>query len=355
MARILVIDDSPYVVSLTSKMLAREGYDVMSRPDGESGLLAVMEHKPDLVLLDVMMPGINGMDVCRIIKSNPATRFTPVVLLTARDFVDDKIAGLETGADDYITKPFDVKELLARIRAILLRAAERNEVEEQERIEALNSLLDSLSHEVRNPIVSIAGFSRKIQAAVASDSDLARYAGRILHESQRLERMLEAVLKLQTLRVVPSEHLVLQEVLQEVYTASGHRVAHAGISANLDLPADPVCVWGDRRAVRLVFAHVFENAIDAMPDGGELTCSLQIDSAAVVTVQDTGAGIEEQAIGKVMRPFYSTKTAGGGLGLTMVRSIMQQHGGVVEVRSRSGRGTTIVLRFPLGDQPTTAA
>ena len=155
--------------------------------------------------------------------------------------------------------------------------------------------------------------------------------------------------------MVPSEYLVLQEVLQEVCEASQHRAAHAGISVTLDLPPDPVCIWGDRHAVRLVFAHVFENAIDAMPDGGALSCLLRVDTAAVVTVQDTGAGIGEQAIGKVMRPFYSTKIAGGGLGLTMVRTIMQQHGGMVDMRSRSGSGTTVVLRFPLGDQPTSAA
>ncbi len=119
--KVLVIDDAENIVELVRIGLRYEGFQVESASDGEQGVTLAQRINPDLILLDIMMPGIDGLEVCRRLRANPTTRDVPVLMITAKDEVRDRIAGLDTGADDYLTKPFDFDELLARIRAILRR------------------------------------------------------------------------------------------------------------------------------------------------------------------------------------------------------------------------------------------
>jgi len=121
MARILVIEDEPDIQEVLDYNLRGAGYDVVSAVRGLDGLRMVREHRPDLVLLDLMLPDIPGTEVCRAIRDNPTTRALPVVMLTARQEEIDRVVGFEIGADDYVTKPFSIRELLLRIRAVLKR------------------------------------------------------------------------------------------------------------------------------------------------------------------------------------------------------------------------------------------
>lgn len=120
-ATVLVIDDEKDLLELVRYNLEKEHLDVITAADGASGLEIGLKHKPDLVLLDLMMPGMNGMEVCKQLRADPRTARVPIIMLTAKASETDKIVGLEMGADDYITKPFSVRELLARVRAVLRR------------------------------------------------------------------------------------------------------------------------------------------------------------------------------------------------------------------------------------------
>ena len=122
--KILVVDDEPDLVELVSYNLKKEGFKVSISPDGEDALEKIRKGAFDLVILDLMLPGIQGVELCRMLRSNPKTESIPIIMLTARGEVSDKIRGLETGADDYMTKPFSPKELLARVKAILRRTTE---------------------------------------------------------------------------------------------------------------------------------------------------------------------------------------------------------------------------------------
>lgn len=124
MKKILVVDDEKKIVEIIKAYLEREGYQVAAAYDGKSALEAARNQNPDLIVLDLMLPGISGLDVCRTIRKESQV---PIIMLTAKDEVTDKIIGLETGADDYVTKPFDAKELVSRIRAIFRRTAEKSE------------------------------------------------------------------------------------------------------------------------------------------------------------------------------------------------------------------------------------
>jgi phosphate regulon transcriptional regulator PhoB len=125
--RILVVDDEKDIVDLIAYNLEKEGYAVLKAYDGEGAVALIKTDKPHLIILDLMLPGIRGLDVCRIIRQNKETESLPVIMLTARTEDVDKILGLEMGADDYITKPFNVKELIARIRAVLRRSEKTGE------------------------------------------------------------------------------------------------------------------------------------------------------------------------------------------------------------------------------------
>src|SRR5437763_1274866 len=119
---ILVIDDEPDLVELVRYNLARDGFEVVCACDGRAGMESARHHKPDLVVLDVMMPNIDGLDVCRQLRADPRTSGMPIILLTAKAGEADRIVGLELGADDYVTKPFSPRELVARVKAVLRRS-----------------------------------------------------------------------------------------------------------------------------------------------------------------------------------------------------------------------------------------
>ena len=123
--KVLIVDDEPDIVQLISYNLKKEGFHIATALDGEEALTKVREGHLDLVILDLMLPGIHGMELCRILRNNPKTAHVPIIMLTARGEESDKIRGLETGADDYMTKPFSPKELIARVKAILRRSKER--------------------------------------------------------------------------------------------------------------------------------------------------------------------------------------------------------------------------------------
>lgn len=122
--KILIVDDEPDLVELVSYNLKKEGFKVSTAPDGEEALEKVRKSAFDLIILDLMLPGIQGSELCRTLRSNPKTETLPIIMLTAKGDVADKIRGLETGADDYMTKPFSPKELVARVKAILRRTGE---------------------------------------------------------------------------------------------------------------------------------------------------------------------------------------------------------------------------------------
>ena len=145
-ATVLVIDDEKDLLELVRYNLEKEHLDVITASDGQSGLEIGLKHKPDLVLLDLMMPGMNGLEVCKQLRSDARTSRVPIIMLTAKAGETDKIVGLEMGADDYITKPFSVRELLARVRAVLRRSGP--ESEKTDVIKRGNLVVDVTQHEV---------------------------------------------------------------------------------------------------------------------------------------------------------------------------------------------------------------
>ncbi|HET7318950.1 MAG TPA: response regulator, partial [Nitrospirota bacterium] len=132
--KILIVDDEPDIVELVTYNLKKDGFRVATASDGEEALHKIRKDKFDLVVLDLMLPGIQGVEICRIIRNDPKTAGTPIIMLTAKGEEVDRVIGLESGADDYMTKPFSPRELIARIKAVLRRTGEKTPAEKIVRI-----------------------------------------------------------------------------------------------------------------------------------------------------------------------------------------------------------------------------
>jgi len=145
---ILVVDDEKDIVELVAYNLEREGYQIAKAYDGHQALRYIRENQPDLVILDLMLPGISGLEICRLIRKKPETEGLPIIMLTAKSDSVDKIMGLEIGADDYLTKPFNVRELLARVRAVLRRWEIRAELEDMDKVSFKGLAIDFRTYEV---------------------------------------------------------------------------------------------------------------------------------------------------------------------------------------------------------------
>jgi two-component system phosphate regulon response regulator PhoB len=183
---IVVIEDEPDIREVMEHNLRREGFRVISAPDGEAGLRRIREESPDLVLLDLMLPGLDGVEICRRLKENPVTRTIPVIMVTAKGEESDVILGLGLGADDYITKPFSPREVVARVKAVLRRGALREQGEAAERLQREGLLIDAGRHTVKiddQPVAFTATELRLLHF-------LASHPGRVFTRDQLLDRVI---------------------------------------------------------------------------------------------------------------------------------------------------------------------
>lgn len=147
--RILTIEDEPDIVTVVEYNLSREGFDVITAADGEAGLRTAARERPDLVLLDLLLPGIDGLEICRQLKLDAATRAIPVIMVTSKGEESDVVLGLGMGADDYVVKPFSPKELVARVRAVLRRSQQRAPLSAERKLVFDDLTIDPVRHEVR--------------------------------------------------------------------------------------------------------------------------------------------------------------------------------------------------------------
>jgi len=147
--KIVIIEDEPDILEVIAYNLKREGFEVFESRDGEDGLVQIEKHAPDLVILDLMLPTIDGIELCRKLKSDRETRAVPVIMVTAKGEESDIVLGLGVGADDYVTKPFSPKELIARVKAVLRRGQLKEAAGDKDRIETAGLIVDLKRHEIR--------------------------------------------------------------------------------------------------------------------------------------------------------------------------------------------------------------
>ncbi len=356
-ARLLVVDDNPDVLRYLDQLLG-ERYELWHVQEGERALELLVSHRHDLVVSDVMMPGMSGMELCRRIKSDPRVQDTPVILLTARGGEESRIEGHGAGADQYLTKPFYPDELMAAIEAQLAGRVRRTEVAAHRRSVSLETLLAGLAHELRNACQQ-AGSAQTAAWQVArrmagEDRDAAldeRLAKMERISKRALDRVGVVVLSLQQYshrRIrVPWVDIELDELVErEVGRLT--EVEEKGVRLELSLDSG-ARVRGPHEELRQMVLNLVENAVQAVERGGRVRVETTALTGLVrLVVEDDGCGIPAADRDRIFDLFYSGKDPGKGigLGLALVQRTVTDLGGTIKVESEEGEGTRFTLELP---------
>ncbi|MBW1965999.1 MAG: response regulator [Deltaproteobacteria bacterium] len=346
--KILIVEDNVDTVDLLRKRLHADGFDTAEAYDGEEGLKKVAEYEPDLIVLDIMMPKLDGFEVCKRLKEDESTRYIPVLMLTAKGDVDSTVKGLDVGGDDYLAKPFDYKELVARIRSLLSIKAEREKLLEEEKSEALEKMMDQVVHEIRNPLVAIGGFARRISESLSEGDPNREYLKLIVQNVETLEHMIKKLIELKTTVISYREPADINKIIAEAIEKYRPAIVENHIDVKTDLMKNPPDIFVDREQIKAAVSHLIENAIEAMRNKQRiLEISSRVSEGYIeIMVSDTGVGIPKDKLKNILDPFFTSKIH-AGLGLTYALKIIQAHRGTISVESKLGKGSVFTIRLPV--------
>jgi signal transduction histidine kinase len=362
--RILVVDDDRLNRRLVAAILRPEGWEVIEADTAEKGLELYALAPPDLVLLDVMLPGLNGFDACRELRSRYGDSAAPVIFITAKAESDDVVEGLAAGGVDYLPKPIRAKEALARIRTHLqirhLLAEQKLLVAELSKANAAkNKFLGMAAHDLRNPLASIRGLAEFLREGVVGQltPDQLDLVETIHTASQQMLVLVNELLDVATIEAgelkISLEMADLAELVEKaVYLANIEATAK---QTKIEiLPHDrPTPHRLDPNKIRQVVNNLLSNAVKFSPPGSTITVEIEaIAGAIVVAVRDQGPGIPEAERGKLFKDFSRTSVqpTGGekstGLGLAICRKIVDGHHGTITAENLPERGCVFRVTLP---------
>jgi two-component system sensor histidine kinase/response regulator len=361
---ILVIDDEPAIRMGLAATLGRRGYSVVTAMNGDDGYIKAKQNRPDLIISDVMMPAMDGFEMKQQMSEDPELAPIPFIFLTARTASGDRVSGIRSGADDYVTKPFVTEELVARIEAVLRRVKTeqergREQVKQtaQEEMEKLRKeVLQNFSHELRTPLGNVMMSLDMVVNNKFSTTEEQNEFIRIAHSSaDRLESLVADIILLSDIDQNKLNTLRQQiDVNNHILAPIKRRLARYE-SKGLQFVPD-ITVSGTIKASRREFSqslvHLLDNAFRFSPEHGkiELTVKSEGNGGAIITVQDEGTGIPFELREKVFERFYQVSQGDGreyqglGVGLTIARAVFSSLGGSVKiVNSKAGCCVEAVL------------
>ncbi|GEJ57937.1 ATP-binding response regulator [Anaeromyxobacter diazotrophicus] len=395
--RVLVADDNADMRAYLSRLLGAD-CDVETVADGAEALDAALRRRPDVVLADVMMPRLDGLCLLSALRDHPTLRTVPVILLSARAGEEAAELAFETGADDYVMKPFSARVLLARVYANLRLSRARADVErrlvaesarlaaqaeheltqrkraeaqflEAQRLEGIGRLAGGIAHDFNNILSVVLSCASFALDAVREGEPLREELLEIQRAGQRAAALTRQLLAFSRKQVLEPENLDVNLVLQEM-NGMLRRIIGEDVELTLRLDPAPSVVLADRSQLEQMILNLVVNAREAMPTGGTLAISTRNvppDAGALppgcagphvlVEVADSGAGMDAGTLRHAFEPFFTTKPRGKGtgLGLATVYGIVRQSGGQVEVASAVGKGTTFRIFLPRGGEAAAPA
>ena len=361
--RILSVDDTKDNLILVEAILEDEGYHIDSVANGEAALKNVVELPPDLIILDVMMPGINGYEVTRRIRNNLEINYIPILLLTAFD-ESSVVEGLDAGADDFIRKPFDTEELLARVRSLLRL---KHSIDEQRKMTLQREdFVSRLTHDLRTPLVAadrmLHFFLQEVFCTISPEMKQA--INMMIRSNQNLLEMVNTLLEVYRFEAGKKSLNYESCDLTQIATEVVGELSPLAVEKNLILKLDTHelnqtgnnggIVNGDRLELRRVFNNLIANAIKFTDTGSievrifQTLSPTNHPSQIIIEVQDTGYGIAAEDQGTIFERFRQgrNKRSGSGLGLHLSQCIVEAHGGKIELSSELGKGSTFTVKLP---------
>ena len=386
-ARILVVDDNPAGVDLMRAQLDGEGYSIDSAGDGEQALEKVSETAPDLILLDIMLPKMSGFEVCKRIKGREDTRSIPVIMVTALNDMESRAKGITAGADEFLSRPVDRSELLARVKSLLRISRLHNELAEEsrtaresgEKLEMQQKVLKSMSaqlmqashlkyefivnmsHSLRTPLNVIIGFSEMLQDELVGDLNdkQSKYVSNIRESGGELHRLIANVVdvfKLDTGKVaLETTEFMLKDTIDSVLAAYEPTIRDNRIEVIVEVAPEVSRICADPQKLSTVLDNLLSNAFKFTPSGGTVSVTAEeCDGMVQICVADSGIGIRPEDCERVFSEFYrvpDTIVAGGagsGLGLAISRKLVLMQGGDIRAESEKGAGARFIFTLPLG-------
>jgi signal transduction histidine kinase len=361
-ASILVVDDTPANLQVLVGMLKEHGHRVRPVLEGRLALRAAKAEVPDLVLLDINMPDMNGFEVCEQLKADPKLADTPVIFISGNTETVDKVRAFSVGGVDYVTKPFQMAEVEARVATHLELRRKRRELQESiEALRRLETLRDSLVHmvvhDLRSPLAAISACLEVIKwdAEEQHRQELAADVEMALHATRTIIRLVNSVLDVSKmegtemrLQLAPADMAaVARESVEELESLVGTR------QLVRDWPDEPVMAVVDRDVVARVLQNLLGNALKFTPTTGVVTIAVEANDDMVrMAVSDTGPGIPREYRERVFEKFGQVEAVSRGqrfstgLGLTFCRLAVEAHGGRIGVDSEVGRGSTFWFVLP---------
>jgi signal transduction histidine kinase len=392
-ATVLIVDDSPDNTNLLAHILRVDGHSTIMATSGQDALEKIESARPQLILLDVMLPGMGGYEVCRSIRGNPHTALLPVIMVTA--LAQDRILAIEAGADDFLVKPINREELLARVRSLLRikslhdaveghvgELAEWNKklearLEQEAKLAEVARSLGDMSHEVKNLLMPIVTGTDLLQDELKDIFAMIpkENAAKLLASEQQCEEIGELLL-----RAVNRLHERVQEIADCVKNLSSPPAfapcqiaavvdgvvktlsllaAGKGISLRLENLADLPSIEADERRMFNVFYNLINNALSEVPPGGSITIRGEgvTDKGMLdISVRDTGPGMLPEIRDRLFTDqAVSRKVGGTGLGTKIVKDVITAHGGQIRVESEPGQGAAFFLSLPIDQAARTAS
>lgn len=380
---IVVIDDDIHILDLVKIILERRGYSVFTAFDAESGLSLITEKNPEVVILDYMMPKVSGLDVLKDIRHNFSD--IAVVMFTGRGNEELAVTIMKNGAKEYIVKPFNNQNFLERIenvfkiRSIELHNKElqverlrlidkieswnielqkrvqektdalhnaQKEIAQSEKIAALGYLTAGMAHEIRNPLNSISLFIQLLKQ-LSNDSEQHKYQDKILKEVDRIDTIIRNLLDASKRTRSIRNDINLTDVIKGVAENFAPQSETKKIEISINTPDTTPIVKGDIFEIEQIFTNLILNAMDEIRTDGKIEIVVENSEDKVFAkVKDSGKGIRTDIIDKIFDPFVSTKDGGSGMGLPVVKRIINLLNGDITIESTSSAGTVFKLEFP---------
>jgi len=369
--KILIVDDSRSIVAAMVDIL-KDDFDIQIAYSGEEALKIIKDFKPDLLLLDVVMTGINGYEVCRKIRSEGSYGYTKIIMVSSKTMLEELLKGYEAGADDYIGKPFKEEELLAKVRVFMRLKSVEDELkrvnsilDEQVRVRT-KQLLDAekmavigryaagIVHNLNNPLQAIMGNAELLSMKHPDNQNIMN----LRKAAAQMKKIISSILST-SYKESGTEYtfISLNEVLNdqiELFKANPFFKHQIQIQINLsDLPA----YGGIYHHFSQSFGNLIKNAVDAMYKSKTRILSVStavLNEYIIIKISDTGHGIPPAKMDKIFNPFFTTKPlsasderpTGTGLGLASAKEMIGSYGGDILVESEIGKGTTLTIKLP---------
>ncbi|MBF0120147.1 MAG: hybrid sensor histidine kinase/response regulator [Desulfobacterales bacterium] len=381
-SKILVVDDVELNLLMLKKILTPLNYEIFLANDGIEAIEKTLEINPDLILLDIIMPRMNGFEVLQRLKGDDTTRKIPILIVTSMNEVDNRVKALELGADDILSKPFDITEISARVKSLIkiktyydqineyqLAEKKRLEIElkslyvqlkqfesqlfQAQKMSVLGTMVAGMAHELNNAMMGILNFVQHCLIHTSKEDKRYSFMQDAENQVNRCIKIVSDVLAISRAKITYTDEpeiINIKEITEQILRLLSHRIKRGKVEIFCEIPEEANKIWANHN-IQQVFLNLINNALDAVKESQikQIYISSYIEEQWVkIRIKDTGIGILPQDIDKIFAPFFTTKPVGQGtgLGLMICRNIIEAHGGRIVCESIQGENTTFTFFLP---------